>query len=96
MIPFTPPCNTTFKVKTFTLASLTGLTRWVDYIPVKEVTPGRVDSYDNNGAVSVAPLANETGSIRWVDHLPVGVVADADSGKWRTDNAGFIPVDGLS
>lgn len=95
MIPVTPPCAADFTVKVFSLASLVGLTRWVDYIPVKEVTPGRANSYDNDGCVSVTKLASESGSTRWVDHIPVGVVADADSNMWRTDNTGFIPVDGL-
>lgn len=96
MLPRTPPCNGAFAIKAFVLVSLTGLVRWVDYIPVKEVVPGRARSYDADGSIPVVELANETGSVRWVDHIPVGEVADDDSNMWRTDNAGFIPVTGLT
>lgn len=78
------------------MASVTGLVRWVDYIPVKEVVPGRNRSYDNDGAIAVAELVNETGSVRWVDHIPVFEVTDADSTKWLVEAIGFIPVDGLT
>lgn len=80
----------------FTLPSVTGLARWVDYIPVKEVVPARGRSYDEGGAIAVTELASETGSVRGVDHIPVFEVTDADSTRWRIEAEGFIPVDGLT
>jgi hypothetical protein len=92
MIPFTPPSDSGADPKVFFLASVTGLVRWLDYIPVKSIGAGRIRSYDDDGNIRVTALGSEAGSTRWVDHVPVFEVADGDSNKWRTDNAGFIPV----
>jgi len=74
----------------------TGLVRWVDYIPVSEVTPDRNDSYDNAGAIRVEEIEDATGLVAWVDYVPVSEDAAAAAGKWRFDANGWIPVSGMN
>lgn len=78
--------------------------RWVDYIPVKNVTPARADSYDHEfdgdyvggGAIRVEELESVAGLTAWVDYVPVSEDAGAAGGQWRFDNNGWIPVSGMN
>ena len=76
--------------------SPTGKVAWVDFIPVEEVTPTRSDSYDNGGAIRVEEVASIAGLREWEDYIPVAVINQPAAGKWRFDNTGYIPVEGLS
>lgn len=80
------------KVRKVLIVSASGRTRWVHYIPCKQATSPSVGRYDNNGAVEVQLLGSGSGLTEWVDYIPIVEVADSDSGKWRYDNAGFIPI----
>lgn len=81
----------------FALSSVEGLTRWVDYIPVKVSTThtaASVGTYNANGALLVKALPSVSGLQKWVDYIPVYVVADADAKGWTYDNDGFLWVTG--
>jgi hypothetical protein len=73
-------------------------TKWKDYIPVKQVTPGTnsTNTYNNDGAIAVVILVSNSGLVEGKDYIPVVEVTDPDSGRWRTDNTGFIPIIGIS
>lgn len=90
-----PSDYTGSRVRVFELPSVTGLVRWVDYIPVRVVTPGagKTGTYDDSGCLAVVALASETGSIRWIDHLPV---YSEGTDKWRYNDDGYIPIDTLT
>lgn len=80
------------KVRSVLVVSTTGRTRWVHYIPVKQVSGSAPGRFDYNGAVEVELLGSGTGLTEWVDYIPVVEVADSDAGKWRYDNSGWIPI----
>lgn len=80
----------------FVLSDLTGLTRWVDYIPVGEVPGCDAGRYEENGCWAVQALSSTTGKVAWVDYIPVGEVSEDELGKWRYENNGWIPVDDLT
>lgn len=79
--------------KSVVQVSPSGRTRWVHYIPVKYVTTteDKVNRYDYDGALAVSTI-DGTGLVEWTDYVPVVVVEDDDTGKWTTNDAGFIPV----
>lgn len=81
-----------FKVTKVYEVSSTGRTRWTNYIPVKFTTNPAVTPNYFGGAVAVDSLSDVTGLVEWVDYIPVVAVSDDDSGAWRTDNNGFIPL----
>lgn len=85
------------KISKVLVVTTTNRTKWIHYIPVKQVVPSSdsVNRYDQQGAVAVQILSSGTGLREWVDYIPVVEVADADSGRWRTDNTGFIPIVGI-
>lgn len=99
MFPWTAPSEKSSgdqaELRVFVI-NPSGLTRWVDYIPVAEVTPGRNDSYDTDGAIRVEELESVTGLTAWVDYVPVSEDAAAAAGKWRFESNGWIPVDGMN
>lgn len=68
------------------LLDVSGLQRWVDYIPVQfNTTPTNLNSYGTNDALLVS---EETGTA-WIDYIPVfeeGTVA------WSSNNNGYIPI----
>lgn len=73
------------------LSDVTGLTEWVDYIPVVAETAGRARSTDATGyLVSTSQSASPSGT-KWVDYIPVYVVSR--STPWSTDSDGYIPFD---
>jgi hypothetical protein len=78
----------------YILSSVTGLKRWVDYIPVKSgAYSGRDDSFDEEGCLTPAALSSTTGLTAWVDYVPVFEVSDADEFRWSFDDRGFYPVE---
>ena len=99
MIPRTYPTvystpNGRQEMVVFALSSVSGLTQWIDYIPVKEVSsPTTLNAYDNDDAILVSPLASTTGKLAWKDYIPVYLVTTGVA--WSSDNNGYIPVNGL-
>lgn len=74
----------------YRLSSVTGLTKWVDYIPVKVSAVKTVlNSYD--GDWYVKSLASTTGKKAWLDYVPVYVDSSATA-KWSSNNNGYIPI----
>ena len=84
------------EVRVFVIVPSGSQVRWVDYVPVKDVTPTRNDSYDDAGAIRVEELESSTGLVAWVDYIPVSEDAGAAAGKWRFDANGWIPVSGMN
>lgn len=74
----------------YRLSSVSGLTKWIDYIPVKVSSVKTVvNSYD--GDWYVKSLASITGKQAWLDYIPVYVDASATA-QWSVDNNGYIPI----
>lgn len=84
------------EVRVFVITPSGSQVRWVDYIPVKAVTPSRNDSYDTDGAIRVEELESASGLVAWLDYVPVSEDAGEASGKWRFDANGWIPVSGMN
>jgi hypothetical protein len=85
--------NGTTKMVVNSLASTTGLTAWVDYIPTKKLgsAPAQYNTYDNAGAMFVDVLASTTGKVAGIDYI--NVYEDATLTKaWSTDASGYIPI----
>jgi hypothetical protein len=75
------------------LSSVVGLTKWIDYIPVKEITtPTTLNAYDNDDAILVSPIASIVGKQAWKDYIPVFLVTTGVA--WSSNNDGYIPVNG--
>lgn len=76
------------------LSSVSGLQRWVDYIPVQYVTfiEAKKNTYDDDGFQWVLNVSDVSGLVPWVDYTPVYIVSDPASGKARFDDDGWIPV----
>lgn len=74
----------------YKLSSVSGLTRWSDYIPVKTATTGIVkNSYDGQMYVSV--VSSVTGAQAWKDYIPV--YEDSSATKaWLCSADGYIPI----
>jgi len=75
------------------ITSTSGLTRWVDYIPVQFITDESyiANKYDNNGYMLVDHQQDLTGKQAGKDFIRI--FADyTTTKKWSADNAGFIPV----
>lgn len=91
MLPRCYPINTSGKVPLKVIADLTGLTKWVDYLPVKEVaaTGEKLNRYQEDGSLDTAAAAAPSG-VAWVDWLPAGVVVSTK--PWRAESDGHIPV----
>lgn len=102
MIPRTFPstfaANGQQQMVVYSLPSITGLTAWIDYIPVKGVTTESAtleNTYANGGYQAVDSLASLTGKQAWLDYIPV--YEDASYTKpWSTDAGGYIPTSALA
>jgi hypothetical protein len=81
-----------FKIRRALVVSTTGRAKWLNYIPVKQVEGSTPGTYDNNGAVEIELLVSGVGLTEWLDYVPIVEVVDGDSGKWRYDNSGWIPI----
>lgn len=84
------------ELRVFVITPSGSQVRWVDYIPISNVTPTRNDSYDTDGAIRVEELESASGLTAWVDYIPVSEDAAEASGKWRFDANGWIPVSGMN
>jgi hypothetical protein len=99
MIPRTfPSIIEAFQTKmvVYVLPSVSGLTAWIDYIPVKGVVtedPVLANTYANAGYQVVKSQESLTGQA-WLDYIPVYEDAAYDK-PWSTDAGGYIPVGGL-
>lgn len=100
MIPRTfPSILEAFQTKmvVYALPSVTGLTAWIDYIPVKGVTTESsvlANTYANGGYQVVKTLNATTGLQAWKDYIPVYESASYNK-PWSTDIGGYIPAGGL-
>ena len=74
----------------YKLSSVTGLTRWSDYIPVKTAgVAGQKNSY--SGQMYVFVLSSITGKQAWKDYIPV--YEDSSATKaWLCSADGYIPI----
>lgn len=88
MIPRTFPTNADGEWVIFDIDA-TGLTAWVHYIPVEDVTGTGSSRYDDAAGMVVDSLADATGLVAWVDYTPVNITTGAN---WRSDDGGTIPV----
>ena len=94
MIPFTFPSvepHGERECVVFPLASVTGLKAWIDYTPVKLVTGGTKNSYNNNGGQLVSEIASTTGLQAGIDYIPV-FYDNSLTKAWSTGVGGYIPV----
>ena len=93
MIPRCYPQDTTGKMKVFQLLSTTGLTRWIDYIPVKTATLNSAveNTYAATGYIRCNTLGSTTGLKAWNDYIPVWTDASATV-PWSTNANGYIPI----
>jgi hypothetical protein len=94
MIPYTFPSDPdhgTRQCVVFPLTSVTGLTAWVDYTPVKKVTGYTRNSYNNTGGQFVTEIPDTTGLQAFLDYIPV-YYDNSLTIPWSTDAGGYIPV----
>jgi hypothetical protein len=97
MVPQTFPSvyNTTngsTSMVVYEITDLTGLTRWVDYIPVKfSPDTDTPNSYDNNGALYVSAIPSIVGKQAGKDYIRI-YVDSAATKRWTVSADGFIPV----
>lgn len=100
MIPQTYPstlsANNQRQMVVFVLSDVSGLTRWIDYIPVKPpiegTSPSLANTYDNNGYILVEKLDSIVGKQAWIDYIPV-FIDDSATISWSTNILGYIPMD---
>lgn len=90
MVPQTFP-SVNGKMVVFKLSSLTGLTRWSDYIPVKTALTLPKNSYD--GSIDADILVSTTGKKAWIDYVPV-YEDTAATKAWLVSADGYIPIYG--
>jgi len=93
MVPRPLPVNSSGYWKIYEVVT-TGLTQWVDYIPVidKGGTAASPDRWgtSSDGAFRAEVLGSNAGLTAWVDYTPVDFVSTG--GEGRTDANGSIPV----
>ena len=100
MIPRTYPStyasNGQQQLVGFYLGSVTGLTKWVDYIPVRlgQTAPGTENAYNTDGYIPVASLSSVEGLVAFKDYVPL-YIDNSATDAWTTNIAGYIPT-GLS
>jgi hypothetical protein len=78
----------------YPLSDITGLRRWVDYIPVEYVTwvEGKQNTHDDDGFRWIFVLGSTAGLTAWVHYTPVYVLDGPDEDEGRYDDTGWIPV----
>lgn len=99
MIPRTFPSsvaslNGATQMIVYFLPSVTGLTRWVDYIPVQYSTVNTStteNTYNQDGYIPVTSLSDITGMTPFKEYVPV-YVDTAATDVWKVNITGFIPV----
>lgn len=78
------------QMRVYFLSSVTGLTRWADYIPVKLTQGGKENSYDNNGFIDVEVVGRSATAVPFKDYVPVYADSSA-SDAWQVNATGYIP-----
>lgn len=97
MIPHTYPtfmdAQKKAYMKVFFLSSVSGLTKWIDYIPVKTVAFSATNEGTTNtgGHMTVTQVASDTALAKWRDYIPVYEDASATV-AWSSNANGYIPV----
>ena len=98
MIPRTFPSsvasNGSAQMIVYFLPSVSGLTRWVDYIPVQYTTASTStteNTYNQNGYIPVASLSSISGLTPFKEYVPVYLDSSATD-VWKVNITGFIPV----
>ena len=98
MIPRTFPSsvasNGSAQMIVYFLPSVSGLTRWVDYIPVQYTTASTStteNTYNQNGYLPVASLSSITGLTPFKEYVPV-YLDNSATDVWKVNITGFIPV----
>jgi len=72
------------------LDNITGLTRWVDYIPVKFAAGTKVNSYDNDGFILVDAITPSGTDVPFKEYIPVyNDISATDA--WTVNAVGYIP-----
>ena len=100
MIPRTFPSsvasNGSAQMIVYFLPSVSGLTRWVDYIPVKFTTVATAateNTYNQNGYIPVVSISSIAGATPFKEYVPVYLDSSAtDAEVWKVNITGFIPV----
>ena len=98
MIPHTfptiPDATTGFpEMVIYKLASITGLNRWTDYIPVKTVSTSATNQGTTNtgGYQPINELVSTTGKTAWIDYIPCYEDASATT-PFTCSDVGYIPI----
>lgn len=101
MIPRTYPSIVTTQeelsgrtaMAAYTLVSVSGLTKWIDYIPVRyaNYSASTINTYSNDGGLATKILDDVTGLASWVDYIPV-YVDNSLTVPWSSDANGYIPI----
>lgn len=94
MLPVCSPSDANGNTKVFELASISGLTQWVDYIPVQVVVENTLvaETTEPGGYRKVNSLASDSGLVAWKDYIPVWIVSGRTR-PWNTDDTnGYIPM----
>ena len=102
MIPQTFPsivdANNRTKMVVYEVPSIVGLTRWIDYIPVKsppnESDLSLANTFANAGFILSNSLTSVTGLQAFKDYIPI-YVDNAATTPWTTDANGYIPLSDL-
>lgn len=103
MIPATFPSvldsSNRTKMLVYQVPSITGLTRWVDYIPVKspasESDLTLANTYANEGFILTSKVNDITGLVPFKDYVPIYLDSTATK-AWSADNDGYIPMSELA
>lgn len=75
------------------ITNTTGLTRWIDYIPVQFVTADSVkaNTYENDGALLVDQLLSTSGKQAGIDYIKVFEDLTTTT-PWSSNTNGYIPI----
>jgi surface protein len=102
MIPRTFPSvleDNKTKANIAFLSDVSGLTEWLDYIPIKVVAENTAveNTYANDGYVLGNVISDVTNLNKWEHYIPVyNVTSDVNYNKtWSTDVGGYIPMGGF-
>ncbi len=97
MVPQTFPsvyntANGSTSMVVYEITDLTGLVRWVDYIPVKfSPDTDKPNRYDNDGALYISAIPSIVGKQAGLDYIRI-YVDSAATKRWTVSSDGFIPV----
>ena len=97
MVPQTYPsvyntANGSVSMVVSTITDLTGLTRWVDYVPIQLASESSVEnSMNNNGAIAAKEIASTSGKQAGKDFIRVYVDNSATK-KWTISSDGYLPL----